>query len=68
VARGKPQQKKMIAEIDSNLSYAIYTNMLARQDKGPTSSRRLMKCIVEHFTQRNTPATCPQQPRNASIW
>ena len=68
MARGKPQQTKMTAKINSNLMYAIKTNMLARQDKRPTSSRRLMKSIIDHLTQRNTPATCPQQPRNTSIW
>jgi len=42
--------------------------MLAGQEKNPTSSRRSMKSTIEHLTQRNTPATCPQQPRNARIW
>jgi hypothetical protein len=68
LARGKPQQMKMTVEINSNLKYAIYTNILTRQYKRPTSSRRSMKSIVEHLTQSNIPANCPQQPSNTSIW
>ena len=65
---GKPQQTEMTAEIDSILKYAIQKNMLARQDKMPTSSKRSMKSIVENLTQTNIPATSPQQPSNARIW
>jgi hypothetical protein len=68
MARGKPQQMEMTAEINSNLKYDIYTNMLARQDKRPTSSRHSMKSTIEHLTQSNIPATSPQQPSNAIIW
>jgi hypothetical protein len=42
--------------------------MLEGQDKRPTSSRRSMKSTVEHLTQRNTPATSPQQPSKEIIW
>jgi hypothetical protein len=68
VARGKPQQMEMNEEINSNLRYVIYTNILTRQYKRPTSSRRSMKSIVEHLTQSNIPANSPQQPSNISIW
>jgi hypothetical protein len=68
MARGKPKQMEMNVEIKSNIIYAILTCMLARQDKILTSSRCSMKSTVEHLSQINTPATCPQQPRNARIW
>ena len=68
MARGKPQQMEMIAEINFNLRYSIQTNMITRQDKEPTSSRSSMKSTVEHLNQRNTPKTRPQQLINASIW
>jgi len=66
--QGKTQQTEMTAEIKSLLKYSMKTNMLARQDKMPTSSRRSMNSIVEHLTQRNIPTTSPQQPRKESIW
>jgi hypothetical protein len=59
---------EMIAEINSLLKYAMKTNMLVRQDKRPTLSRRSMKSTVEHLTQSNIPATSPQQPSKARIW
>jgi hypothetical protein len=58
---------EMIAEINSFLKYAMKTNMLARQDKMPTSSRHSMKSIVDHLTQINIPTTSPQQPSKARI-
>jgi hypothetical protein len=51
MARGKPQQIEMTAEIKSNIKYDIQKNMLRRQYKRPASSRRSMKSIVEHLTQ-----------------
>jgi hypothetical protein len=68
MARVKHNRRKMTTKIDSNLMYDIYTNMLARKHKRPTSSRRLMNSTIEHLTQINTPVTCPQQPRNTRIW
>jgi hypothetical protein len=59
---------EMTAEINSLLKYDMKKNMLARQDKSPTSYRRLTKSTVEHLTQRNIPATSPQQPRKENIW
>jgi hypothetical protein len=55
MARGKPQKTDMTIEINSNIKYVIYANILTRQDKRPTSSKRSMKSVVEHLTQRNIP-------------
>jgi hypothetical protein len=59
---------EMTTEINSLLKYAMKKNMLARQDKRPTSFRCLMKSTIEHLTQRKIPATIPQQTRKVGIW
>jgi hypothetical protein len=68
MVRSKPRKMEMTAQINSNLNYVIQTNILTRQDKNPTSSRRSMNSTVEHLTQRNILATSAQQPSNGRIW
>jgi hypothetical protein len=42
--------------------------MITREGWKPTSSGHPKKTTIEHVTQSFTPATCPQQPRYASMW